>query len=111
MSGGVLDWFLQAYFRGKWGVENVGLGIWLPLVVMMVLLLVWRKSRKAVWWWLMIVGGGVNLGQKYFYGGVWDYLRLPIINVWINGSDILLSLAVIVVGLGVFDSRIREKYV
>ena len=111
---GSLDLWWQGVFRTEgFGIENRGvsfgvlqnisgillLTIWLLLIGVLI-----RNIRKDLWHglpaWLMVVGGAVNLVGRGQFGGVWDYLRVPGINLWFNISDMM-----IVGGLGAFIFR------
>ena len=101
---GCVDLLLQRYFRTKdIGVDNRGVslgsfqGMGWELILVVWLLLVaflWRNWHKG--WayrlpvWLMIVGGAVNLLERLLGGGVWDYLRFPLLGLWFNLSDVMI---------------------
>jgi len=111
---GLLDFWWQGVFRdGGFGVENRGVsfgalqgisGVSLVVIWTLLLLVLIRSTRKSLWHglpaWLMVVGGAVNLMGRIKFGGVWDYLRVPGINLWFNISDMM-----IVGGLGAFIFR------
>ena len=108
LLGGVFDLLLQWFFRHI-GVGIVNNGVSFGAfsgVNLIFLFVIWT----GLWWlwmgrgksrgeglsiWLMIVGGGVNIISRLFFGGVWDYLKIPILGLWVNFSDIMITSGVI----------------
>jgi len=110
-----LDWFLQ--YSNKitaFGTENRGISFGLvgelgeylryivPAFFVFVGMWFWRaKGFRSVFWVLLLIGGIGNLIPRMFWGYVWDYIKLPVFNLWINLSDILIfvsTLSYILVG-------------
>lgn len=95
IAAAVADLVLQFVFREGWGISNDRFGVLVPTIVL--IFLVWIGVEKKQWWWkLMVAGGLVNLIHKIIFGSVWDYIQLPIINLWLNGADLLITFGVFV---------------
>lgn len=102
----IIDWYCQYYFRGlDRGVPNTGISFGLgrdwgrfwPVVILIALLvlvfyfLMKRKGKTSMFYLVLFVGGIGNLMPRILYGSVWDYINVPVVGLWINLSDILIS--------------------
>lgn len=65
------------------GVEWLGLVVWLGL-------LGWWWQKKDLGLGLMLIGGLLNLGERYWLGGVRDYWQVPLLGVYNNINDWLI---------------------
>jgi len=104
-----LDWFLQVYFRGiGYGVANFGISFgladdmaWFWKVIIPSLFLIfifyefWGKRRLNVYLCCLALGGLGNFLPRIIFGSVWDYVELPALGLWINLSDVLISVSVL----------------
>lgn len=59
------------------------------------LFIIWWKDKKAWGIILMLLGGGLNLWERYFYGGVRDYWKIPFTSIYNNLNDYLIMAGVI----------------
>ncbi|KKT29514.1 MAG: Lipoprotein signal peptidase [Microgenomates group bacterium GW2011_GWC1_44_10] len=103
----VLDVFLQSYFRGRgMGMINQGVsfgllsgfGTTIAVIVYIVFVFAYfrfKSGRDNLGLLLLIFGGLGNLLPRLIWGGVWDYLCLPIFPFWFNLSDVMISLGVV----------------
>jgi len=103
----VLDVFLQSYFRGRgMGMINQGVsfgllsgfGTTIAVIVYIVFVFAYfrfKSGRDNLGLLLLIFGGLGNLLPRLIWGGVWDYLCLPILPFWFNLSDVMISLGVV----------------
>lgn len=105
---GLLDFLGQSYFRDQGrGSQNSGVSFGLfKNVEVTLLVLLWvgmavillnqiRKKESYLSFLLITVGGGVNLLGRILWGGVWDYVQVPLVNLWFNLSDVMITLGVI----------------
>ena len=108
ISIGLADLFGQKYFKEvNYGTQNSGVSFGLfKNIEVTLLVLLWtgitvilldqmRKKKSVLPLLLITVGGGVNLVGRILWGGVWDYLHAPVINLWFNVSDVMITLGVI----------------
>ncbi len=80
-----------------------GIGIFPIAVVWMILggyIFCRQIANRSYGLWLVFIGGGVNLLTRISTGSVWDYIPLLGVNLWVNTSDILVSLGVLLYILG-----------
>lgn len=105
----VLDWFLQNYFRsrglgvansgisfglgGGWGWYLTGMGVFVLIVYTIVNF--FKNNRVNNFLLCLAVGGVGNLVPRFVFGSVWDYIPFYPLNLWINLSDILITLSVL----------------
>lgn len=103
------DWFLQNFNRLRgFGIENRGvsfglvgelsiyLRFLLPIFVLFVCLWFWKKRLyENIYLLVMLVGGVGNAVPRAVWGYVWDYIQLPYFDLWINFSDVLISISVL----------------
>jgi len=68
---------------------------WIQLFLLLFLGVVWWKDKKAWGWLLMIVGGGLNLIERWRWGGVRDYWHLPLTSIYNNLNDYLITFGVV----------------
>lgn len=115
----IFDWFLQNYNRVRnFGTENSGVSFglageigsylryFLPLLVVILGLWIWkRRLQTNSYLLLMLIGGIGNAIPRLIWGFVWDYIWLPYVNLWINLSDVLISIAVLsyILGCNAYD--------
>lgn len=57
--------------------------------------IMWWKDKKAWGIILMILGGGLNLWERFFYGGVRDYWKIPFTSIYNNLNDYLIMAGVL----------------
>lgn len=102
---------------GALGLFPAGAWVWISMAVLvgMVGVVVSRKMEMVERaGWLIIISAGVsNLGDRLIWGGVWDWIRYPRVNVMGNLADVLLGVGVVVVVLGgeVNKRRAQKKIV
>lgn len=70
------------------GVIWLELGVWLLTWVWLVKSKNWRVG-------LIVLGGGLNLWERYRWGFVVDYWRIPLTNIYNNINDWLIFIGVI----------------
>lgn len=100
----LIDILLQNYFRSRGvGVFNQGvsfgilpgLGQEVAVIVYFIFIILYLKnikSRKFSWELILLALGGLgNLLPRLFWGGVWDYLQVPLLPFWFNISDIMIT--------------------
>lgn len=68
---------------------------WVQLFLLIILGVFWWKDKKAWGLLLMIIGGGLNLIERYRFGGVRDYWQIPLTSIYNNINDYLIALGVI----------------
>ncbi len=104
-----LDWFFQQYFRKiGFGVANFGISFglageldWFWKAIMPSLFLIailyeyWSKKKISVYLCCLALGGVGNLIPRVIFGSVWDYVEIPFLSLWINLSDVLISVSVL----------------
>lgn len=84
---------------------------WVIIMVIALSVTIWYlyKSKsnayqKAVW--ILIISSGLsNLFDRFIWGGVWDWIVYPVINVIGNIADILLGIGL---GLLLFELQLRS---
>jgi lipoprotein signal peptidase len=92
---GLLDFLIQLYFsKIGWGVENKGIsfGILVPNILWIVafgLVMVIGKGSK-----LLLAGALGNLLSRLILGFVFDYIKIPMIGLWFNFSDVMIMIGV-----------------
>ncbi len=104
----ILDLFLQGYLRrAGWGVLNrgvsfgilPGLGQVAAVVIYFIFIILYLnslRSRKFSWELSLLALGGLgNLIPRLLWGGVWDYLFLPMMPFWFNLSDVMITVGVV----------------
>lgn len=67
---------------------------YLVLVGLIFVLLVFRRL-KGMGWWLILTGGMINGLSRFFVGFVYDYWKVPLVNLWFNFPDLLITIGVI----------------
>ncbi len=75
----------QGVFPSLFFLALCGLLLWLILT----------KRVRGAGWWLILVGGLANSLNRFLAGSVYDYWRLPFINLWFNFPDLLITMGVI----------------
>jgi len=50
-----------------------------------------KKNKWNLSFLLMIIGGWVNLLMRVWFGSAWDYIRIPMVGLWINISDMMIT--------------------
>jgi len=70
---------------------------WLFGVVLVVwfLVLIWWIKDKSRGLLLILIGGGLNLGERWWWGGVRDYWKIPMTNIYNNLADWLIMAGII----------------
>ncbi|HCQ31126.1 TPA: hypothetical protein DIU27_01925 [Candidatus Collierbacteria bacterium] len=103
----LLDLFLQSYFRGRgMGMINQGvsfgllprLGTTVAVIVYIVFVFAYfrfKTMRGNLGLLPLIFGGMGNLIPRLLWGGVWDYLYLPVMPFWFNISDVMITIGVV----------------
>ena len=81
---------------------------WIQLFLLIILGVVWWQNKKAWGWLLMIIGGGLNLIERWRYGGVRDYWPLPLTSIYNNINDYLIAVGVIQL-IGYFLWKKKQK--
>lgn len=104
-----LDWLLQ-FLNKSWGfgTENRGvsfglgdnlslyLRFFVPTLLAVAMVWLWKKGwHKNMFLAILIVGGVGNVVPRLFWGYVWDYIEVPYLNLWVNLSDVVISIAVL----------------
>jgi len=117
-----VDLFLQfSLFDRSVGVANRGVSfgigqsvavnikyVVLCLIAVLGYVLFFVKKGLSLPLLALFAGGVVNLAVRFYLGFVWDYIRIPVVNVWVNLSDLLISLGAvsyILVGDGDTDTQ------
>lgn len=92
---GLLDFLIQFYFsKMGWGVANKGISfgilvsnVWWILAFGLVILM-GRGSK------LLLAGALGNLLSRLILGFVIDYIKIPMIGLWFNLSDVMIMIGV-----------------
>lgn len=101
------DWILQFTNRAKgYGVENRGISFGLggemyeflrfvlPGFLLLSLVYLWKRGLLSnLFVMMLLIGGAGNMLPRIAWGYVWDYIRLPYLELWINLSDVLISVS------------------
>ncbi|HBP50878.1 MAG: hypothetical protein US68_C0005G0033 [Candidatus Shapirobacteria bacterium GW2011_GWE1_38_10] len=81
--------------------EEASLGLKIPALELIssfflgLLVIIWWRDKKAWGLLLMIIGGGLNLVERFRFGGVRDYWQIPMTSIYNNINDYLIALGVI----------------
>ncbi len=67
----------------------------IQLFLLIVLMVAWWKDKRAWGWLLMIIGGGLNLVERWRWGGVRDYWSIPLTSIYNNLNDYLIAFGVV----------------
>ena len=70
------------------GVVWISTGVWLVTVIWFLRTKNWRVG-------LIMLGGGLNLWQRWQWGYVIDYWKLPFLNLYNNVNDWLIFIGVV----------------
>jgi lipoprotein signal peptidase len=70
------------------GVEWWQLGVWILTILWLVKSKNWRIG-------LIVLGGGLNLWERWRWGFVIDYWRIPFTNIYNNVNDWLIFIGVV----------------
>lgn len=57
--------------------------------------LILTKRVRGAGWWLILTGGMVNGLSRFLAGFVYDYWKVPGVNLWFNFPDLLITIGVI----------------
>lgn len=72
-----------SFGQSFWGMEMVVWFTWCWLLIAAI-----REKHRGLW--LAVVGGGLNLGERWWWGYVVDYWRIPGTNLYNNLNDWLI---------------------
>lgn len=73
---------------------GIGLSSWLVWVGILILVtIVWIKSRQIEWGWLF-VGGLANLLDRFVWGAVTDWIKMPGLDLWFNLADVYINIGI-----------------
>lgn len=100
---------MQYYFRLlNYGVLNYGVSFGINLIqggfytvfpILLLLLVILnglRNNNKIdIYMLCMLIGGVGNMVPRIVYGNVWDYVNIEQLGLWINMSDVLISVSAI----------------
>jgi len=115
-----IDQTTKAYFRqadlaqlntggilGLGGQWQWGLLVTIILVIVSLQLRHWSQLSylEKVSWAVIVVSGLSNLVDRILFGGVWDWIVYPVVNVVGNIADIFLGVG----GLLLVFSELRKK--
>jgi len=88
---------------GQWnrgGVLGTGETWWWEGLMVMTLIWLWfymskgKASDRKAWGWGLVLGAGIsNLIDRLVWGGVWDFIYYPFVDVVGNVADVLLITA------------------
>jgi lipoprotein signal peptidase len=81
-------------YNASLGLTFLGME-WVQLLLLIILGVIWWRDKKAWGLLLMITGGGLNLIERYRFGGVRDYWQIPLTSIYNNINDYLIALGVI----------------
>lgn len=83
-------------------IQNSGIsfGWQIPAIrligVLLLLTLIWWVLKSKEWrWWLIIIGGALNLGERFRFGYVTDYWKIPVVPIYNNINDWLIFVGAI----------------
>ena len=65
------------------------------IILLVVVGIVWWQEKGAWGWGLVMLGGGLNLLDRFLWGGVRDYWRIPMTSIYNNINDYLIAAGVI----------------
>lgn len=78
----------------SFGLQMPGL-LWVQFFLLVFLTILWWRNKKAWGYLLMIIGGGLNLIERWRFGGVRDYWPIPLTSIYNNINDYLIVFGVI----------------
>jgi len=76
------------------GLRFLGMEL-IQIMMVLVIGVMWWRDKKAWGGGLMIIGGGLNLWERYRFGGVRDYWQIPMTSTYNNLNDYLIAIGVI----------------
>jgi lipoprotein signal peptidase len=77
----------------SFGLNVPGVEI-ISIMFLLVIIYLWSKDRQNGYI-LMLLGGGLNLISRLWWGGVVDYWKIPLTNVYNNLNDYLIFIGVV----------------
>ncbi len=103
----LVDWYLQfSYSSSGYGVENRGVSFGLggdigthlrfvlPLFLLLAVIFLWKRGMLgSLFLGLLLIGGLGNMIPRIVWGYVWDYIHISQFELWINLSDVLISVS------------------
>ncbi len=63
----------------------------ISLIFLLILGFLWWREKRAWGFLLMILGGGINLVERWKFGGVVDYWQIPLTQIYNNLNDYLIA--------------------
>jgi len=78
----------------SFGLEIPGVFFWQFLFLGLVLYS-WSRDFKIWGWFLVFLGGALNIIERWRFGGVRDYWRIPGTSIYNNLNDYLIAAGVI----------------
>lgn len=79
----------------SFGIDFVGLNL-TSILLLVFIFFTWRKD-KSEGWVIIMLGGIMNLTERLLNGGVVDYWRIPMTNIYNNFNDYLIFIGGIMV--------------
>lgn len=76
---------------------------WNLLFFLSFFFLIFFSKSKGLW--LLLLGGGSNLLDRLFFGYVRDYWLLPVLNIFNNLNDWLITIGVIMFIIGIWKKK------
>jgi lipoprotein signal peptidase len=67
----------------------------MSIFFLIILMVIWWKNKKAWGIILMVIGGGLNLIERFKFGGVRDYWQIPMTSIYNNFNDYLIFFGVV----------------
>ena len=73
------------------GVEFSSWFVWVGILVLVYIM--WVRIKSVEWGWLF-VGGLANLMDRFLWGSVMDWIRIPGIEMWFNLADLYINVGI-----------------
>lgn len=73
------------------GVEFSSWFVWVGILGLITVM--WIKSHCVEWGWLF-VGGLANLIDRFLWGTVTDWIKMPGVEMWFNLADVYINIGI-----------------
>ena len=78
----------------SFGLEFPGLEL-ISGFFLLVLMIIWWREKRAWGIILVVLGGGLNLIERFSFGGVRDYWQIPFTSIYNNINDYLIIIGMV----------------
>lgn len=80
----------------EWNWDLITLIVLLGLLVY-ILFFNQTQNYEKYGWVFVLMAGLSNIVDRFIWGGVWDWIRYPVLNVVGNWADVLISLGLVMI--------------